>query len=179
MRKLTHSEISARRVPAKDVETAERIPVVVMIDNVRSIYNVGSIFRSSDGAMIEKLILAGYSPHPPRKEIDKTALGSTTSVPWEHTKQPADILAKLKNEGFKICCLELTDKSIPYYSVKKADFPICLVVGNEIAGISKEIIELSDLALEIPMYGIKQSLNVAVAYGIAVFELAKIWRDAD
>ncbi|MGD1044317.1 MAG: RNA methyltransferase [Bacteroidota bacterium] len=176
MRKLTHAEISTKRVPEDQVENASRIPLIVLVDNVRSLYNVGSIFRTSDGAMIEKLILTGYTPHPPRKEIEKTALGSTKSVPWECTKHPTETIQSLKERGYKICCLELTDKSIHYNDIKIADFPICLIIGNEITGISKEVIELCDLAIEIPMYGVKQSLNVAVAYGIAVFELARLWR---
>ena len=176
MRKLTHSEISTKRIQLDQAADADRAPLIVLVDNIRSLYNVGSIFRTSDGALIEKLILAGFTPHPPRKEIDKTALGSTQSVPWEYTKEPAAAIRILKGQGYKICCLELTDKSIPHYDIKAADFPICLVIGNEITGVSKEIIEMCDLAIEIPMYGIKQSLNVAVAYGIAVFELAKISR---
>jgi len=176
MRKLTHAEISIKRLPAEQVENASRVPLIVLVDNVRSLYNVGSIFRTSDGAMIEKLILAGFTPYPPRKEIEKTALGSTKSVPWEYTKHPTETIQKLKERGYKICCLELTDRSIHYNDIKKTDFPICLVIGNEINGVSKEVIELCDLAIEIPMYGIKQSLNVAVAYGIAVFELARLWR---
>ena len=176
MRKLTHSEISTKRVPEEQIGHASRAPLVVLVDNVRSLYNVGSIFRTSDGAMIEKLVLAGFTPHPPRKEIEKTALGSTKSVPWEYTKHPAESIQRLKNLGYKICCLELTDNSINYDDITMDDFPLCLVIGNEITGVTKEIIELCDLAIEIPMYGIKQSLNVAVAYGIAVFELAKIWR---
>jgi len=176
MRKLTHAEISTKRVPSEHIENASRIPVVVLVDNIRSLYNVGSIFRTSDGVMIEKLILAGFTPHPPRKEIDKTALGSTKSVPWEYVKHPAEAVRSLKTQGYKICCLELTDKSIPHYEIRKKDFPMCLVIGNEITGVTKEVIELCDSAIEIPMFGTKQSLNVAVAYGIAVFELAKIWR---
>jgi 23S rRNA (guanosine2251-2'-O)-methyltransferase len=175
MRKLTHAEISAKRVSTEQIETASRIPLVVMVDNVRSLYNVGSIFRTSDGVMIEKLILAGFTPHPPRKEIEKTALGSTKSVPWEYTKNPVEAIQILKVRGYRICCLELTDKSIPHYDIKKTDFPMCLVIGNEITGVTKEVIELCNAAIEIPMFGTKQSLNVAVAYGIAVFELAKIW----
>jgi tRNA G18 (ribose-2'-O)-methylase SpoU len=177
MRKLTHAEISTKRIPSEHIENADRLPLIVMVDNVRSLYNVGSIFRTSDGAMIEKLILAGYTPHPPRKEIEKTALGSTKSVPWEHVKHPADAIQKLKETGYKICCLELTDRSIPHYDIKKTDFPMCLVIGNEITGVTKEVIELCDIGIEIPMFGTKQSLNVAVAYGVAVFELAKIWRE--
>ena len=176
MRKLTHAEISIKRLPVEQVENATRAPLIVLVDNVRSLYNVGSIFRTSDGAMIEKLILAGFTPQPPRKEIEKTALGSTKSVPWEYTKHPIETIQRLKERSYKICCLELTDKSINYNDIKISDFPICLVIGNEINGVSKEIIELCDLAIEIPMYGIKQSLNVAVAYGIAVFELARLWR---
>jgi tRNA G18 (ribose-2'-O)-methylase SpoU len=176
MRKLTHAEISTKRVPEEQVNNATRIPLIVMVDNVRSLYNVGSIFRTSDGAMIEKLILAGFTPHPPRKEIEKTALGSTKSVPWEYTKHPIETIQSLKERGYKICCLELTNKSIHYNDIKTTDFPLCLVIGNEISGVSEEIITLCDLAIEIPMYGIKQSLNVAVAYGIAVFELARLWR---
>lgn len=176
MRKLTHAEISTKRVPTEHIEHATRIPLVVLVDNIRSLYNVGSIFRTSDGVMIEKLILAGYTPHPPRKEIEKTALGATKSVPWEHIKHPVDAIHKLKESGYKICCLELTDKSISYYDIKKRDFPMCLVIGNEITGVTKEIIELCDMGIEIPMFGTKQSLNVAVAYGIAVFELGKIVR---
>ncbi|RPI01977.1 MAG: TrmH family RNA methyltransferase [Ignavibacteriae bacterium] len=176
MRKLTHAEISKKRVPESQIESAARIPLVVVVDNVRSLYNVGSIFRTSDGAMIEKLVLAGYTPHPPRREIEKTALGSTKSVPWEYTKHPLDIILNLKERGYRICCLELTDKSIQYNNVTIAEFPLCLVIGNEISGVSEEVVASCNLAIEIPMHGIKQSLNVAVAYGIAIFELARIWR---
>jgi 23S rRNA (guanosine2251-2'-O)-methyltransferase len=176
MRKLTHSEISKKRISADHIESAPRIPLVVVVDNIRSLYNVGSIFRTSDGAMIEKLILGGFTPHPPRKEIEKTALGSTRSVPWELVKHPVDAIQTLRKRNYKICCLELTDSSRQYSEMKKSDFPLCLVLGNEITGVTKEVIELCDFGMEIPMFGTKQSLNVAVAYGIAVFELAKIWR---
>jgi 23S rRNA (guanosine2251-2'-O)-methyltransferase len=177
MRKLTHAEISTKRLSEKQLEKALRIPLIVLVDNIRSLYNVGSIFRTSDGAMIEKLILTGFTPHPPRKEIEKTALGSTKSVPWEYTKHPVETIRSLKERGYKICCLELTNMSIHYNDIKANDFPLCLIIGNEISGVSEEVIKLCDLAIEIPMYGIKQSLNVAVAYGIAVFELARLWRE--
>jgi len=114
--------------------------------------------------------------HPPRKEIEKNGAGSTKSVPWEYTKHPGEMIQNLKERGYKICCLELTDKSIHYNDVNISEFPLCLVIGNEINGVIKRSDGACDLAIEIPMYGIKQSLNVAVAYGIAVFELARIWR---
>jgi 23S rRNA (guanosine2251-2'-O)-methyltransferase len=176
VKKLTHADISLKRIDIGEISRAARVPLVVVVDNVRSLYNVGSIFRTSDGALIEKLVLTGFTPHPPRKEIEKTALGSTASVPWEYRKNPPDVLRDLKKKGYTICCLELTDSSIPHYEVKRSEFPLCLVIGNEIAGVSKDLLDLGDLSIEIPMYGTKQSLNVAVAYGIAVFELARIWR---
>ena len=176
MRKLTHGEIAEKRVKTDDVENAGRIPVTVVVDNVRSLYNVGSIFRTSDGAMIQKLVLTGYTPKPPRKEIEKTALGATKSVPWEYVKNPVDAILNLREQGLIICCLELTDKSQPYFSIKPSQFPLGLVTGNEITGISKNIVASSDFAVEIPMFGVKQSLNVAVAYGVAIFELSRLWR---
>lgn len=177
MRKLRHDEIAQKRAKEDQIGTVARIPLVVIADNIRSLYNVGSIFRTSDGAMVEKLLLTGYTPTPPRKEIEKTALGSTKSVPWAYAKRPVDAILELRSKGYKACCLELTDKTIPYYSAKRSDFPICLVIGNEITGVSREVIAQCDLAFEIPMFGIKQSLNVAVAFGIALFELSRIWRD--
>ncbi len=176
MKKLTHAEIAAHRVPLNKIADARRVPLTVIVDNVRSLYNVGSIFRTSDGAMIEKLILTGFTPYPPRKEIEKTALGATETIPWEYCKDPLPALRKLKNTGYTICCLELTDTGIPYYEITANAFPLCLVIGNEITGISKEIMDESDCAIEIPMHGMKQSLNVAVAYGISVFELTRLWR---
>jgi 23S rRNA (guanosine2251-2'-O)-methyltransferase len=178
MRKLTHAEISAKRATLETLHSTQRLPVGVVVDNVRSLYNVGSIFRTSDGALIDRLILTGFTPTPPRKEIEKTALGATMSVPWQYAKEPRDAVLQLKLEGFKACCLELTDKVVPYYDVKPSAFPICLIIGNEITGVSKEVLAECDLALEIPQFGIKQSLNVAVAYGIALFELNRIWRAA-
>jgi len=176
MRKLTHDEVAQRRQNLTTLHAATRLPVSVLLDNVRSLYNVGSIFRTSDGALIEKLYICGFTPQPPRREIEKTALGATQSVPWEHHPNTRDLLVELKRNRTRICVLELTTESIPYYEVKKEDFPLCLVIGNELTGISKEIIDLADMAIEIPMFGIKHSLNVAVAYGIALFELVKIYR---
>ncbi|MBI5473611.1 MAG: RNA methyltransferase [Ignavibacteriae bacterium] len=176
MRKLTHDEIAQQRLAKERMHEIERLPIYGMLDNIRSLYNVGSMFRTSDGALVKKLFLCGYTPFPPRKEIDKTALGSTETVPWEYHRTHEECIAAIKNEGAKVCVLEHTTKSIPYFEVKKSDFPICLVVGNEISGISAEVIAAADCAIEIPMFGMKQSLNAAVAYGIALFELVRVWR---
>jgi tRNA G18 (ribose-2'-O)-methylase SpoU len=219
MRKLSHDEISANRSTLETIHTVKKLPVSVLLNSIRSSYNVGSIFRTSDGAMIEKLILCGFTPHPPiipdvisnvtdvnqeskksaaknkyedaspskegfgitdkksvgNKDVLKTALGSTQSVKWEYIKNPLDAINKIKSKGVKVCALELTENSKPYYELTKKDFPLCLVVGNEITGVSQEILDLCDYSIEIPQYGIKQSLNVAVAYGIAIFELRKIF----
>ena len=177
MKKLKHDEITENRVTMETLDKADKMPAYVLLDNIRSSYNVGSIFRTSDGAMIKKLILCGYTPHPPKKEVLKTALGSHESVEWEYVKDPVEAVKKLKFEGVKICALEHTDKSIPYSSVTKKDFPLCMILGNEITGVSQELIDLCDFSIEIPQYGIKQSLNVAVAYGVAVFELRKIYSE--
>jgi 23S rRNA (guanosine2251-2'-O)-methyltransferase len=181
MKKLSHEEISKNRSTLETLHTVKKLPVYVVLNSIRSTYNVGSIFRTSDGAMIEKLFLCGYTPHPidsegkGNKEILKTALGSTESVKWEYVKDAKEVILKMKNDGIKICALEMTNKSIPYYRIKKEDFPLCVVVGNEITGVSQELIDLCDFSIEIPQFGIKQSLNVAVAYGIAVFEMRRIF----
>jgi len=182
MKKLSHEEISKHRSTLETLHKVKKLPVYVVLNSIRSNYNVGSIFRTSDGAMIEELYLCGYTPYPPvpalksgKKEILKTALGSTESIKWEYVKDPKEVILKLKKEGTKICALELTDKSIPYYKVKKEDFPLCVLVGNEITGVSQELIDLCDFSIEIPQYGIKQSLNVAVAYGVMIFELRKVF----
>jgi tRNA G18 (ribose-2'-O)-methylase SpoU len=175
MKKLTHDEISENRNTLENIHEVKKLPVYILLNSIRSTYNVGSIFRTSDGAMIEKLYLCGYTPHPPKKEILKTALGSTESVNWEYIKNPKEVILKLKENGVKICALELTDNSKPYYELSIKDFPLCVIVGNEITGVSQDLIDLCDFSIEIPQYGIKQSLNVAVAYGVAVFELRKIF----
>lgn len=182
MKKLSHDEIAESRSTLDTLHKIEKLPVTVLLSSIRSNYNVGSIFRTSDGAMIEKLFLCGYTPHPPtpdlpggKKEIHKTALGATESIDWEFVKEPFEVIKNLKSKGIKICALELTSNSRQYYDISENDFPMCLVVGNEISGVSQEILDECDFSIEIPQYGIKQSLNVAVAYGIAIFELRKIF----
>jgi tRNA G18 (ribose-2'-O)-methylase SpoU len=175
MKKLSHSEISKNRSTIDSLHLVKKLPVYVVLNSIRSSYNVGSIFRTSDGAMIQKMFLCGYTPTPDKKEVLKTALGSQNSIAWEYVKNPSEVILSLKEQGIKIFSLELTDSSIPYYKVRKSDFPLCLVVGNEISGVSQELIDLCDFSIDIPQYGIKQSLNVAVAYGISIFELRRIF----
>lgn len=175
-RKLAHEEIAAKRLNSTALATVARHPVLAILENIRSLYNVGSMFRTADGALLQRLLLTGYTPKPPRKEIEKTALGATSSVPWEYHPTPLDAVNRARTLGARICVLEHTTASIPYNTVRKNDFPLCLVVGNELTGVSPEIIRTADMAIDIPMYGTKQSLNAAVAFGIAVYELVRICR---
>ncbi|MFQ5797538.1 MAG: RNA methyltransferase [Bacteroidota bacterium] len=174
MQELTDGQISPGRAQENQLSPVKRHPIIVVLENVRSLYNVGSIFRTSDGACIEKLYLCGFTSHPPRSQIEKTALGATRTVPWEYRKHPVQLIAEIKSRNFTICVLERTTESVPYYSISPTQFPLCLVVGNELVGVTKKVIERADTAVEIPMFGTKQSLNVAVAYGIAVFEFVRI-----
>lgn len=172
MKKISYLDLINTSPSEDEIHQRPKKPVRVILDNIRSLYNVGSIFRTSDAVGIEKLYLCGITGTPPRAEIHKAALGSEKSVPWEYFKDPIEIVNHLKKEGFKIVILEHTDSGILYHQTN-FKFPLCLVVGHEISGISDEVVALADMAIEIPMAGIKQSLNVAVAYGIAIYEIMK------
>ena len=173
MRKLSHEELLAQRLtPAEALATA-RHPVVGVLEDIRSLYNVGSCFRTADAMLLERLILTGYTPTPPRKEISKTALGATETVPWECIKDGAEAVALLQSQGFRTYALELTDSSLQLGSVEIPPGPVAFIAGNEITGVSAATLAACDGCLEIPMHGVKHSLNVAVAFGIAAWELVK------
>jgi tRNA G18 (ribose-2'-O)-methylase SpoU len=179
MRKLLYEEILNQRPKIEDISQLHKNPITIVLHNIRSAYNVGSIFRTSDSAGIEKLILCGFTPHPPNKEIEKTSLDATQTVSWEYFSNTLDAIGKLKSEGKTIVAVELTDKSIDYTEIKPTDYPIALILGNEISGIDNEILKECDFAIEIPMYGVKHSLNVSVAAGIVAYQSVKIWRDSN
>ncbi|NIV94838.1 TrmH family RNA methyltransferase [candidate division KSB1 bacterium] len=143
-----------------------------VVENVRSLYNVGAIFRTADGVGVSKLFLTGISGQPPQREIRKVALGAEEAVPWKYYPKSEDIIRKLKQQGVQIVVLESTRNSIPYHEADYA-FPLCLVVGHEYEGVSEQTLRDADLVIDIPMKGSKVSLNVAVAYGIAVYEIVK------
>lgn len=164
--------ITKRRSILQKMRLRKRTPVYALFNNIRSLYNVGAMFRTSDAALVAKIFLTGQTGKPPRKEIDKSALGATDVVPWEYYKDGAKIIRKLKKQKIHIVALEQTSKSISYCSYAYR-FPICLVVGNEINGVSSEILDLCDSVIDIPMLGRAKSLNVATAYGIALFEILK------
>ena len=168
MRKLTYQEIFSTRPTTGELAQLERYPCYCLIENIRSLYNVGSIFRTSDAIRLKCLYLTGYTGKPPRKEIDKTALGAVESVPWKYIDNPLEAIDELKSQKIPIIALEHTSKSVPYNKFKYK-FPFCLMLGNEVEGLSEELVSQADAAIEIPMYGLKQSLNVTVAYGIVMY----------
>ena len=168
VRKLTYQEIFSGRPTLAELSDMQRYPIYTMCENIRSLYNVGSIFRTSDAVRLTKLYLTGFTGYPPRKEIDKTALGAVDTVAWSRFENPFEAVAELREKNIPLIALEHTSNSIPYYDYQ-FQFPFCLIIGNEVEGISEALIKKADVALEIPMFGLKQSLNVAVAYGIVIY----------
>lgn len=173
-RKLRGEEMN--RLSPDAFRCADKFPIYVLLQNIRSMWNVGAIFRSCDAARIQKVIITGYTATPPRKEIEKTALGATEWVEWEFVQNPNDAISQLKSNGVTIAALELTTNAIPYDSLSQKNFPLCLIVGNEVSGIDNDVLAHCDLSLEIPQHGVKHSLNAAVSVGIALFELIKASR---
>ncbi len=146
------------------------LPIVVVAHNIRSLWNVGSLFRSSEGFGVSHVHLTGYTACPPRKEISKTALGAERWVPWSHGQDPMTVIEQRKQEGYEIISLEKTPKSRPITDYVPCR-PMCLIVGHEILGVDHELLSCSDAVLHIEMMGNKESFNVAVAAGIALFSL--------
>ena len=175
MRKLTHQELIERQ----ENSASGKLPLVAVLNNIRSLYNVGSIFRTADGAGLEKLYLCGVTGIPPDSKISKTALGAEKSVAWEYCRGALECLRQLKSQGYQIILLEQTAKSIPCQDFVPQT-PTALVLGNEIEGVSEELLELCDAAVEIDMAGLKHSLNVTVAFGVAAYHFkSQIKRRAD
>lgn len=168
-RKLSMEELG--RLSVDEFKIANKLPITVVLDNVRSLHNVGSSFRTCDAFRVEKLYLTGITGTPPHREINKTALGATESVPWAYVENSTDAVRDLKKAGYVIVVVEQTNNS-----VKLQDFAVdaskkyCLVFGNEVEGVRDEVIELADIAMEIPQDGTKHSLNISVCVGIVVWE---------
>lgn len=144
--------------------------IVLVAHNVRSLWNVGSFFRTADAFSIEHVYFTGYTPTPPRREISKTAIGADEWIPWSHVQDPQQLLCDLKSQSYTIVALELASESVELSAVTVPDdVPICVVVGNEILGVPSIILSLADVVAKIPMLGRKHSLNVSVALGIALY----------
>lgn len=152
-----------------------KLPATVVLDRVRSLYNVGAFFRSADAAGISNIHLTGYTGHPPHPGISKTALGAEQTVAWQHTWDPLPLLSELRDAGHEIAVLETSTRAVDLYDWQPR-FPVAIVFGNEVDGVAAGIAELADVHVRIPMLGSKQSLNVAVAGGVVFFDLLRKYR---
>lgn len=162
------------RVSEEEFKKQEKFPIIVVLDEIRSLSNVGSFFRTCDAFNVEKIYLCGITAEPPHREIQKTALGATETVEWESCESTLELVRSLKEEGVKICSVEQAEKTTLLEDV--ADLPdekYALVFGNEVNGVDQEVIDISDFVIEIPQFGTKHSLNVSVCAGIVIWEFAK------
>jgi tRNA(Leu) C34 or U34 (ribose-2'-O)-methylase TrmL len=176
MRKLTMDELGRKSVV--DFKNADKNPIVVVMDNIRSMHNVGSVFRTADGFLIDGICLCGFTPQPPHRDIHKTALGATETVNWIHVDQTEQAVKQLKEKGFKIYAIEQTEGSISLEKFKASypemvHYPMAFVFGNEVDGVDEQVIALCDGVIEIPQWGMKHSLNISVAAAIVLWEFVR------
>jgi tRNA G18 (ribose-2'-O)-methylase SpoU len=170
MRKLLNEELD--RLSIIEFKEASKIPVVAVLDNVRSQHNIGSLFRTADAFRLEGIYLCGITATPPHREIHKTALGATESVQWQYYEDTGDAIIVLKERGYRILSVEQTEGATSLANLNlSADQKYALVFGHEVRGVEQRIIDLSDQCIEIPQYGTKHSLNISVAAGIVIWEL--------
>ena len=160
------------RISVDEYKSSEKSPLIIIVDNVRSMHNVGSIFRTSDAFLVEKIYLCGITPTPPHREIQKTALGATESVDWQYAENTLDVVNQLKKEGWTILALEQTTNSVMLDELKvEKGEKIAIVLGNEVEGVNQEVINLCHKAVEIPQFGTKHSFNVSVSCGIMLWQV--------
>lgn len=180
MRKLTMDELGRKSVA--DFKLADKKPLVVVMDNIRSMHNVGSVFRTSDAFLIAGICLCGFTPQPPHRDIQKTALGATESVDWLYYENTKDAVLALKEQGYKVFAIEQTQGSISLENFKNhikeksnnnSNNALAFVFGNEVEGVSEEVLAICDGAVEIPQYGMKHSLNISVAAAIVLWEMVR------
>ncbi len=170
MRKLKNSELNRKSV--EEFKTSEKTPIIVILDNVRSLNNIGSVFRTSDAFLIEKIYLCGITATPPNKDIHKTALGATESVMWEYVEDTTELVEKLKASGVRVFSIEQVENS-----TKLNDFTpehnttYAVIFGNEVKGVQQKVVSLSDGCIEIPQLGTKHSLNISVSCGVVLWDL--------
>jgi 23S rRNA (guanosine2251-2'-O)-methyltransferase len=160
------------RKTVEEFRQSEKIPVIAVMENVRSAYNVGSLFRTADAFLIEAIYLVGYTAFPPHKEIRKTALGAEDTVSWKHFKKMEEALEDLRSLGYKVYAVEQAEHSLPLQEFTY-DAPVAVVFGNEVTGVEQSTIALCDGCIEIPQLGMKHSLNVATAAGVVLWELVR------
>lgn len=177
MRKLSMDELNRKTVTG--FHQAEKNPLTIVLDNVRSMHNVGSVFRTADSFLAEQVMLCGYTPQPPHRDIQKTALGATETVSWKHYAKTVDAVKELKEKGYRVMAVEQVENSIPlnrYYT--EAHAKTAVIFGNEVTGVSDEVLALCDAAIEIPQAGMKHSLNISVAAGIVLWKIFEQYLEA-
>ena len=170
IRKLSMNELNRKSV--EEFKRSEKIPVIIVLENIRSMYNVGSVFRTGDAFLIEGIFITGYTAQPPRKEIDKTALGATETVNWKYFSTTRKALDELKKNDFKLFAIEQVEKSISLEKFSNRD-KVAFIFGNEVSGVDEKTILMCDGCVEIPQFGMKHSLNISVAAGIVLWEVVR------
>ncbi|CAI8332047.1 MAG: tRNA (guanosine(18)-2'-O)-methyltransferase [Polaribacter sejongensis] len=170
MRKLKNNELG--RITVDEFKTTQKTPLIVVLDNIRSLNNIGAVFRTSDAFLIEKIYLCGICATPPNKDIHKTALGATASVDWEYVEDTLTLVKKLKAEKVQILAIEQAENSTKLNAFfPKKDEKYAIVMGNEVKGVQQEVVNAADLCVEIPQLGTKHSLNIAVTTGVVIWDL--------
>ena len=180
MRKLANNELT--RLNIDEFKSAKKTPIIIILDNIRSLNNIGSVFRTSDAFLIEKIYLCGITATPPNKDIRKTALGATESVDWEYRENTIELVEQLKSEEVNVFSIEQAEKAAMLHEIKlDKEKKYALVFGNEVKGVSQEVVNASDGVAEIPQFGTKHSLNISVSAGVVIWDFwsklnAKNWR---
>ncbi len=170
MRKLKNSELD--RLSVDDFKLVKKTPIIIVLDNIRSLNNIGSVFRTSDAFLIKKIYLCGITAKPPHKDIHKTALGSTDTVDWEYIENTMDLVKTLQAEKIKVCAIEQAENATMLNNFKpEADTTYALVFGNEVKGVDQNVVSASDTVIEIPQFGTKHSLNISVSCGVVVWDV--------
>ncbi len=169
-RKLKNSELD--RINPEEYKSSEKTPLIIILDNIRSLNNIGSVFRTADAFLVEKIYLCGITAQPPHKDIQKTALGATDSVDWEYAENTLDVVSKLQNEGVFVASIEQAELAVNLndFSVQK-EMTYAIVFGNEVKGVQQKVVTASDAVVEIPQFGTKHSLNISVSVGVVVWDL--------
>ena len=170
MRKLKNSELD--RLTNDEFKEAKKTPLIVVLDNIRSLNNIGSVFRTSDAFLIEKIYLCGITAKPPHKDIHKTALGATETVAWEYAEDALELVKALQKEGVVVASIEQADNSVELQDfIPEKDKKLAVVFGNEVKGVQQKVVSASDFCVEIPQYGTKHSLNISVSCGVVLWDL--------
>ncbi|MFT5750656.1 MAG: 23S rRNA (guanosine2251-2'-O)-methyltransferase [Flavobacteriales bacterium] len=168
-RKLKNNELHRKNI--EEFKGSAKTPLIIVLDNIRSLNNIGSVFRTADAFLIEKIYLCGITAQPPHKDIQKTALGATDSVAWEHVESTDELVANLQKDGVHVCSIEQAENAVmldAFHPAKEGRYAI--VFGNEVKGVQQSVVSASDAVIEIPQYGTKHSLNISVSCGVVVWD---------